>query len=167
MNVDDLIDHHDIRQTLYRYCRGIDRRDYDLVRGCYHPDATDDHGPYTGDVDGFIEYIRAELPRFEPTMHSISNVLIEIEGLSARTEAYTVAYHRLRPSSRKPERDFVVGLRYVDQFDKREGKWAISDRQCVFSWARMDPVNTTDFEFGPAYTMGEPFPNDSVYRPLT
>ena len=33
-----------IRRTLYRYCRGIDRRGFELVRACYHSDALDDHG---------------------------------------------------------------------------------------------------------------------------
>lgn len=166
MNLEELADHHEIRQTLYRYCRGIDRRDYELVRSCYHPDATDDHGPYSGDLDGFIEYIKAELPRFEQTMHSISNILIEIEGAMARTEAYTVAYHRLRPSSTKPQRDFVAGLRYVDTFENRAGNWAIADRVCVFSWGRMDPVHEMKVDFGAGYTMAAPYPDDAVYRPL-
>ncbi|MEI6002085.1 hypothetical protein H3V53_34635 [Paraburkholderia bengalensis] len=31
-----------------RYCRGIDRIDWDLVRTCYHPDAFDEHGSSGG-----------------------------------------------------------------------------------------------------------------------
>ena len=31
------------------------RRDMDMVRSCYHPDATDAHGHYNGDVEGFIQ----------------------------------------------------------------------------------------------------------------
>ncbi len=80
---------------LYRYCRGIDRRDYELVRSCYHPDATDDHGGYQGGVDGFIDYIKAGLPRFEQTMHMIGNIPIDIDGDVAQSEAYTLAFHRV------------------------------------------------------------------------
>jgi hypothetical protein len=37
------------RDACYRYCRGVDRRDVELVRSCYHPDATDHHGEYHGE----------------------------------------------------------------------------------------------------------------------
>jgi hypothetical protein len=38
-----LLAERDIRGVLARYCRGIDRGDYDLVRD-YHSDAIDEHG---------------------------------------------------------------------------------------------------------------------------
>jgi hypothetical protein len=118
-----LIDQQEIRDVIYRYCRGIDRREYDLVRSCYHPDATDDHGDFRGNVDEFIAYVASNLPRYERTMHFIGNVLVEVSGDAARAESYLVAYHRLPPSSSKPERDFVVNLRYVDDFQRRSGGW--------------------------------------------
>jgi hypothetical protein len=65
--LDRLADQQEVRDVIYRYCRGIDRRDYDLVRACYHADATDDHGDYRGGVDGFITYVMAGLPRYEAT----------------------------------------------------------------------------------------------------
>jgi SnoaL-like domain len=39
-----LLDESAIRQLLARYSRAIDRRDYELLRSCYHPDAVDEHG---------------------------------------------------------------------------------------------------------------------------
>ena len=136
-----LDDEHEIRNVLYRYCRGIDRRDYDLVRSCYHPDATDDHGGFQGDVYGFIDYIKAGLPRFEQTMHMIGNILIELDGDVARSEAYTLAFHRVPASTTKPTRDYTVGLRYMDRFERRDARWAIADRVCVFSFQRIDPCD--------------------------
>ena len=41
-----LLDRNEIEEVVLRYCRGIDRRDFDLVRSCYHPDATDRHGSF-------------------------------------------------------------------------------------------------------------------------
>ncbi|WP_268959227.1 nuclear transport factor 2 family protein [Paraburkholderia elongata] len=51
-------DKAEIREVHTRYCRGIDRMDFDLVRSCYHPDAIDRHGAYEGGVEGFIESSR-------------------------------------------------------------------------------------------------------------
>ena len=46
-----LLDKQEIEEVVLRYCRGIDRRDFDLVRSCYHPDARDRHGSFDGTVD--------------------------------------------------------------------------------------------------------------------
>src|SRR5215207_1086948 len=99
-----VIDQQHIRDVIYRYCRGIDRCDYELVRSCYHPDAIDDHGDYVGDIEGFLDHVRQGLPRFERTMHFIGNVLVEVDarGQRARAESYIVAYHHLRQSTTKP-----------------------------------------------------------------
>src|ERR1700728_1813314 len=131
-----LIDQQEIRDVVYRYCRGIDRRDFDLVRACYQTDAIDDHGDFRGGIENFIAYVKKGLPRIEHTMHFIGNVLVEPdpERTRARAESYIVAYHRLGESRTKPERDDTVGLRYVDDFERRDGGWRIAARVCVFQW---------------------------------
>ena len=35
-----------IKDVQLRYCRGIDRFDWDLIEGCFHPDAIHDLGPF-------------------------------------------------------------------------------------------------------------------------
>ena len=160
-----LIDHHEISEVVHRYCRGIDRMDWDLVRSCYHPDAFDDHGGFVGTVEEFIAYIQAELPRFERTQHFIGNLMVDVHGDRARAETYLVAYHRLRPSSTKPERDFVAGLRYVDDFQRRDGEWRIAARVCAFEWSRLDSVPAGNPGFAARSTMGQRNRTDVVYSP--
>ena len=95
MDLETLLAKQEIGDVIYRYPRGIDRLDFDLVRSCYHPDAVDDHGAFKGNVDEFIEMCREFLPRWTATMHFMGNVLIdEIDGTAARAETYAVAYHR-------------------------------------------------------------------------
>src|SRR5690606_13574077 len=106
-----VIDQQEITDVIHRYCRGIDRCDFDLVRSCYHPDAIDDHGDFRGGVDEFVAYVQQGLLRFEGTMHFVGNVLVEVHGATARAESYTIAHHRMRQSATRPERDFNVGLR--------------------------------------------------------
>ena len=94
LTIDDLLAKEEIREVLFRYCRGIDRLDFDLVESCYHPDAYDDHGTFQGNVPDFVTMCRGFLPRFVCTQHFLGNMLIEVEGDRARAETYAVAYHR-------------------------------------------------------------------------
>jgi SnoaL-like domain len=133
-----MLDHHEIREVLLRYCRGIDRRDYDLVRSCYHPDATDDHGDFRGGVG---------------------------DAGRARAESYLVAHHHLAASRTKPERDFVAGLRCVDDLERRNGEWRIAARVCAFEWSRIDPVAPNGWSPVPGATVGRCDRSDVVYAP--
>ena len=90
-----LLDEASIRHRLGQYSRAIDRLDLRLLRELYHPDGTDDHAPFfTGTIDDFIAYMEqsAERPIY-CTRHSISNVVIEVDGEVARSESYFEAFH--------------------------------------------------------------------------
>jgi hypothetical protein len=159
-----LVAEREIRRTIDRYCRGVDRRDFGLVRSCYHPDATDDHGAYAGGLDGFIEYIERELKAFETTVHSVTNVLIdEIDESVAHSEAYATAFHRIAASSSKPRRDYLVGFRFLDRFERRDGRWLIAARRIVIDWTRMDAVGA-GIDLPDSFTFGSPSSADPSYR---
>ncbi|MGE0386981.1 MAG: nuclear transport factor 2 family protein [Gammaproteobacteria bacterium] len=143
MNVQELLDREEIRAVTMAYARGIDRIDMDLVRSCYHPDATDHHGHYRGGVDGFVSMCAEKLHEMERTMHFLGNQTIELDGDRAWVETYCVAYHRLKPAAGVPAKDMTLGLRYVDRFERRGGPWKIADRVCAWEWSRIDPVGET------------------------
>ena len=117
-------DERAIRHVLTRYTRAIDRFDMDLLRTVYHPDAYDDHGGYKGDVEGFIVYLQEVLPRFEGTQHFLGNMHIELDGDVAHTETYCQAWHHIAGEDGAPDHDSVAGLRYVDRFERRDGRVA-------------------------------------------
>jgi 3-phenylpropionate/cinnamic acid dioxygenase small subunit len=152
-----LIDRQAIQDVLLRYCRGVDRRDFDLVRSCYHDDAYDLHGSYEGGPDGFIEHLKRNA-RWDATMHVIGNQLIELDGDLARCESYCISYHRHEAEAE----DMVIGLRYVDRVERRQGEWRIAHRVCAMEWSRVDPV-TGIWEFAPGTVRGRPFPDDIIY----
>jgi hypothetical protein len=135
------VDEAAIRKVHMRYCRGIDRMDWDLVRSCYHPDAVDDHGEYVGGIEGFIEYCKAGTPSFERTFHFTGNHLIEVDGDVAAAEYYAIAYHRVGASEAKPERDLITCGRYVDRMERRAGEWRIASRVVIVDFDRVDTVS--------------------------
>ena len=157
-----LLDESDIRALLHRYCRGIDRRQPDLVRSCYTADATDEHGEYSGDVEGFIAYAFTSLATYTSTMHFLGSVGIELDGDLARVESYCVAFHRVPARGSRPERDHVVGLRYVDDVVRTDSGWLIRARVCALDWSRTDPV-PAGWSFPAGWSRGRTDDGDPVF----
>ncbi len=137
-----LLDKQEIHEVLMRYCRGIDRCDEELLRGVYHPDATDDHGMFTGKAADFIPWALKALGRDESTSHCIANELIEVQGDVAYCESYFLAVHRRREKD-GTKADLRFEGRYADRFERRQGGWKIAHRQVIFDRSRVDPVGKT------------------------
>jgi SnoaL-like protein len=136
-----LVDREEIRDLVVRYCRGVDRGDWDMVRSCYHEDAFDEHGTFTGSPDDFVAHARESLPRrFERTMHFAGQSLIDFDGDVAHVETYAIGYHRWTPPDGREPRDMTVGARLYDRVERRDGHWRIAHRKLVYDWTRIDPV---------------------------
>lgn len=151
-----------IRDVQIRYCRACDRMDFDLLRSCFHPDATTQYGFFGGTVDEFIAGARQQLPGFVATTHNTGNQLVEVSGVSAWAEHYTVATHRLAADELGPERDFVTSVRYIDRLECRDGDWRIVHRELVLDWVRSDPVVV--IEPRPDVTPGRRDRSDPSYK---
>lgn len=137
----------EIQDTMYRYARGIDRRDWAAVRSTYHPDAWDEHGEFAGTVDEFIEFVSDRHATIPFSAHYIANCLIEfIDDSSAIVETYFLGMQR-RPAAQAEgaeETDAEVMVRYVDLFQKRDdGVWRVAKRKLVYDSSRVRPSSHT------------------------
>lgn len=126
-----------IYEVVMRYCRGIDRLDFDLLRSAYHPDGIDHHTGFDGTVDEFIAWLGPKLPALGGTMHHIGNHLVELHGDLAISESYCMATHWSAADAGNRS-DFTSGCRYVDLMERRDGRWAIAERWAVREWTRSD-----------------------------
>ncbi|NUU20962.1 MAG: nuclear transport factor 2 family protein [Streptomycetaceae bacterium] len=159
-----LLDKQAIHEVVLRYCRGVDRMDLDLVRDCYHPDATDDHGSFSGGVDEFVGWIGRLLPRYTMTMHVVANHLVEFAGPDlARAETYGVAYHR--SASPDPRGNLSTGFRYIDDFARRGGAWRIARRVATTEWVRVDD-HAGQWPIPAGMLTGRRDRTDAVYAPF-
>lgn len=137
--IQEMMDKLSITEVLYRYCRGIDRMDRELVLSCWHTDGTADYGAlFSGLGSGFVNWVWPIHERMERTQHNITNILIEVNQDKAITEAYWLVY--LRSSENHGLIDIIGGGRYVDHFERIDGVWKIRHRQCIFDWDRVDKV---------------------------
>jgi hypothetical protein len=115
--------------------------DFDLMRSCFHPEATvDQHGSFVGDVDAFIEWARVGLAKFETTTHLVGNQLVVLDGDIAHAERYVNAFHRSPAGPDKPACDLICNIRYLDRLERRNGEWRVVDRVVVVDSERSVPA---------------------------
>jgi hypothetical protein len=146
-----------LRELLEKYCRGIDRRDLELVRACFHEDAIDDHGSlFRGSRDDYIAFIPTYIDQFSITTHHITNALFDVDGDRAEGESYVLANHVTRGWA---PQNIVASGRYVDRFERRDGVWRIIHRTGVADWSTIaggfDPegwIGTAD-RSDPSYSL--------------
>lgn len=159
-----LRDCEEIRQAMYAYARGVDRGDQELLAPAFHDDAYDDHGNFRGNkADALAALGRsAQNKDVKASMHHLGNILIDLEGDFANVETYFVAYHR-RVIDGKTYTRSRAG-RYLDRFEKRDGRWRVLNRRVVDDWSRLDQVVQTALEVGPDNTICTRDRNDPSYK---
>jgi len=155
-----LKDRADILDCMNRYTRGADRLDRELLLSAYHPHATDDRGAFTGGPEARVDWLLAYLRTLRHTSHHISNFTIEIDGDVAHCESYVI-------TTSLPEGEETVtlgGARYIDRFERFEGRWAIAHREAVMDFT----VTTPTSGLPPKVLHGTRDPSDRSYaRPFT
>ena len=114
-----------IRDLLYGYARGVDRRDLDLVRSCFAPDARYEGTLASGTVSDMLAALPAAMDRYVATLHFMSEPMVTIDGDEARSETAAVAYHVLRDP---PGGLRAVAVRYDDVLQRDPSGWRIVAR---------------------------------------
>jgi hypothetical protein len=161
----ELLDREAIRDSIYRYCRGIDRADEASLRSSYWSDATDRHGPYSGPVEGFFQWALEVFKTDARNVHQVSNILIEfLDASNAGVETYFSALQR-GAAKDGVVRQFLLAGRYCDRFEKRGGEWRVARRIVAYDWVEEQPVQegSEEMRFGPRQPIGAKFPDDAIY----
>ena len=158
MTIDELLAKAAITDVIKQLARGTDRLDEQMMASCYHPDGVDDHNSFRGTGTEFAKWVCEVLPHFEATHHFVADPFIRLDGDVAQVDTYCIAHHVGGDS------DMVLGLRYVDRFEQRDGKWLIAKRVCAFDWTytvAFDPG--AKFTFEPGFTVGRRDRTDITY----
>jgi ketosteroid isomerase-like protein len=180
MDLHELTSRHEIEQVILRLARATDRRDSEAIRACYHADAFDDHGAFQGGPAEFAAWVSQVLAMFAATQHFLAPPRIEVDGDVAHCETYCTAHHVTPPSDPEGERDSVMGLRYVDRFERRlptppasgdaspagqsrRPEWRIARRTCVWDYTYIVPAGVK-WPLGPEFLRGSPDRSDPSYR---
>jgi hypothetical protein len=165
LNLDELLAREEITDVVKALARGTDRLDREQMAGCYHSDGTDDHNVFRGTGTEFAQWVVDTLPHFQATMHFIGPPRIRRDGDRAKVDTYCVAHHVSRPDDAGQQTDMVLGLRYVDRFERRDGRWLIAARVCAFDWTYTIPFDPArGFQFESTWTLGARDRTDVTYQ---
>jgi len=166
----------EIEGRMLAYARAVDRRDWDLMRQTFHPDADIRHAEYQGDVEGLVRVISGRQAGVSVTIHLLTNCLVEFPGPTdslpeqAVAETYLLAHQWLDQAGARTRGLEVdpIGLeiqswgRYVDHFARRDGAWRVQRRVTVFESQSLRPA-TGRRTFGPEWPKAEADRNDPLW----
>jgi len=122
-----------VRDLVYRYARGVDRRDVALVGSCFAPDARYEGSLASGTIADMLAALPVAMARYTTTLHFMGEPAVSIEGSAAHSETPTIAYHVLRDSGALR----TVAVRYLDRLERGPAGWWIVERRVQRCWERV------------------------------
>ncbi len=163
--IDRLLDKQAITELLYAYCNASDRHDHEKLRELYHEDAIDDHGAFfKGEAMDFID----KLPDIQGPMkilhHNLTTMNIALDGNYAEGEIYVLAFHQVETD--KGLMDVLIGGRYLDKYEKRNGIWKFAYKAVLADWVKVSEPSEVqlDHPFVAGSNIGCPGPEDPSYQ---
>jgi len=150
-----------VRQAIYRYARGVDRLDPELIRGAFWPDARVTLGKiYDGDTEGFVEVAMNFMGMFEATRHDVANISFSQDANSIGYEAYVRTWHLQKDRTSELE---VLG-RYIGRAEQRGDEWRIAEHGELMDWGAERSVDAGWFTGNEELEKGERSHADGSYR---
>jgi hypothetical protein len=157
-----MLDKQEIQECIVRWFRGLDRHDADLARSAFHEDSRDDHGVFIGSGFDAVDWANTHHDNMglRGHQHYITNFSIDVNGDEAHSESYVMVVF----CNAGNWDHSVGGGRYLDRFERRDGRWGIVDRVVVYEWSTLGEA------LGMVQKFGHPFSQDkddiSYARPL-
>ena len=153
-----------LNELLLRYAHAVDRRDAAALSQLWWPDGQIDFGLFKGPTAEFIELICQENPSILTSYHSITNALFTLDGQRARGHCYVTAMSSFKDPDNGAT-DQLVGGRYLDRFEQRDGQWRFIEKLFVLDWTVNQPHSAIwDKGIGAAAARGVMGPTDPSYR---
>ena len=143
----ELLDKAAIRETLLRYARGIDRRDWPTMLSVFTDDV---HAVFQG-VDlgrgkqNIVDSITASASVYAilSSVHALNNMHIDVDGDTATAETTGIGYMTYDSDQGPMLR--MRSLRYRDRLVRGgDGQWRIAERVLTNDWEVILPTRSFD-----------------------
>ncbi len=141
MTSDGVSDRLALSDVLDAYARGIDTKDFALVRSLFTDDAALDYtafGGPKGTAAEVFDWISNAVAGFPMTQHHITNRIFDIDGDAATSRADLLAVMGMGAGEGKINLMYTGGI-YKDTFRRTSSGWKISERVCDSGWMAGGP----------------------------
>ncbi len=147
LDLAELADRLAIRQLVDDYARAADRVDGSAAGACFAPDGvlrTRSRGQSeafrmrTGPDE--ISAAFAGLSRYEVTLHLVANHYVQLDGDTGTGETYCLAHHVHDSEDGSGKLDYVMAIRYLDEYRRTESGWRFAQRELVIEFTEDRPV---------------------------
>jgi hypothetical protein len=161
--IDQAVSKQALHELNAAYCRAADRADDALMHSLWHPDAKVSYGEYSGGFEGFCDYWAGVRDHFQRLTHLIGTDYYQITGDRAVGETQVARIEVLERKSGLTDR--MIGGRFLDRFERRDGVWKLTGRAFVLDWNVNRPT-TAQWDKGVFASLtlrGARAPDDPVY----
>ena len=133
----EVSDRFEIQDLLFHYADLIDRKEFDrLVTEVFTEDAHIDYSAVGGDVGGpekIVEFLKATLGTIAPNyQHLNANIQIRVDG--DRATGRVMCFNPMEMDLGEAPHTFLLGLWYVDAYERTDAGWRIARRLEEKSW---------------------------------
>jgi hypothetical protein len=140
-----------IRDTIHRYCRGVDRHDVEMIESIFFADGIDNHGEvvvYRHDFAAWGNRLHENVSTAHA--HNLTTQLIDVLGDEAAAESYVLFVLKRQDGTTV----HIGGARYLDRLERRALRRVVLEWRCdvaqeraadrlstaaVGTWNRQDP----------------------------
>ena len=129
LTIEEISDRIEINDVLARYCHAVDNRDWDAYRTIFATDAIIDDvvtGGIRSGVEEHVSYLERALTHIKLSQHTISTILLDIEGESAGALVQCICPMVVEMPSGATQ-TMLLGVRYRDRLVRENDAWRISE----------------------------------------
>ncbi|MBJ19271.1 MAG: nuclear transport factor 2 family protein [bacterium] len=127
-----------IQRVINDYGRGVDERDFERIRGCFHPDATITYGgePTRTREEG-VAWLAQVTPGLFALSHYFGPAIVDLseDGSTATCQTWCINVLQFHRGDDGEAAQSALGLLYDDVFLLREGCWRIAKRRNRTEWS--------------------------------
>jgi hypothetical protein len=132
----DAMDRLDVVDVIHRYALGMDTKQWDMLDDVFVEDAVAEYGLDLGSSHSRAEIkdlVRNAISGLDATQHSMSNIIVAVDGDSATANCYLHAAHFL-VNHRTGSNTWIVGGTYRYDLVRTPAGWRISHLVFNATW---------------------------------
>jgi hypothetical protein len=130
----------EIRDLALRYAQTVDRRDGQGLAGLFAEEGyIDGSGYYTRGRKGLAGIPAFLDGRYLKTFHAVQNHRVQLDGDLATGEVYAISHH-LRAEPDDSLSDYVMVMRYHDEYVREPDGWRFARRSILVDWTETRPA---------------------------